>query len=148
MVREVYSIDSVMNECYSFCDVEVRIRDTCVFFFSSRRRLTRCALVTGVQTCALPILFIAWIAPRGIVAVAVTGLFSLRLADFGFIGARDLQSLGFAVVIVTIFAHSFSASWWARRLGIDKGKELGVLLIGANGWTNAFGSAQIGRAHV
>src|SRR3546814_14370204 len=27
----------------------------CVFFFSIRRRLTRCALVTGVQTCALPI---------------------------------------------------------------------------------------------
>src|SRR3546814_9145192 len=26
------------------------------FFFSSRRRHTRCALVTGVQTCALPIL--------------------------------------------------------------------------------------------
>src|SRR3546814_8748351 len=30
-----------------------------VFFFSSRRRHTRCALVTGVQTCALPILFAA-----------------------------------------------------------------------------------------
>src|SRR3546814_7408015 len=27
----------------------------CVFSFSSRRRHTRCALVTGVQTCALPI---------------------------------------------------------------------------------------------
>src|SRR3546814_17320254 len=27
----------------------------CLFFFSSRRRHTRCALVTGVQTCALPI---------------------------------------------------------------------------------------------
>src|SRR3546814_1437051 len=27
----------------------------CWFFFSSRRRHTRCALVTGVQTCALPI---------------------------------------------------------------------------------------------
>src|SRR3546814_8009895 len=27
----------------------------CCFFFSGRRRLTRCALVTGVQTCALPI---------------------------------------------------------------------------------------------
>src|SRR3546814_15538106 len=27
-----------------------------LFFFSSRRRHTRCALVTGVQTCALPIL--------------------------------------------------------------------------------------------
>src|SRR3546814_3381757 len=32
-----------------------------LFFFSSRRRHTRCALVTGVQTCALPIL--ANIAP-------------------------------------------------------------------------------------
>src|SRR3546814_2942142 len=28
-----------------------------LFFFSSRRRHTRCALVTGVQTCALPIYF-------------------------------------------------------------------------------------------
>src|SRR3546814_16836754 len=28
---------------------------SCVCFFSSRRRHTRCALVTGVQTCALPI---------------------------------------------------------------------------------------------
>src|SRR3546814_1596641 len=27
----------------------------CIFFFSSRRRHTRCALVTGVQRCALPI---------------------------------------------------------------------------------------------
>src|SRR3546814_8742905 len=27
----------------------------CIFVFSSRRRHTRCALVTGVQTCALPI---------------------------------------------------------------------------------------------
>src|SRR3546814_10644330 len=28
-----------------------------LFFFSSRRRHTRCALVTGVQTCALPIYY-------------------------------------------------------------------------------------------
>src|SRR3546814_8682953 len=39
------------------------IRSTCFevvilfFFFSSRRRHTSCALVTGVQTCALPILY-------------------------------------------------------------------------------------------
>src|SRR3546814_3837503 len=31
------------------------------FFFSSRRRHTRCALVTGVQTCALPICY--WTDP-------------------------------------------------------------------------------------
>src|SRR3546814_10306223 len=32
------------------------------FFFSSRRRHTRCALVTGVQTCALPIYDLARVA--------------------------------------------------------------------------------------
>src|SRR3546814_19102933 len=33
-----------------------RLSSICImFFFSSRRRHTRCALVTGVQTCALPI---------------------------------------------------------------------------------------------
>src|SRR3546814_9991175 len=31
------------------------VRDMLVFLFSSRRRHSRCALVTGVQTCALPI---------------------------------------------------------------------------------------------
>src|SRR3546814_14379087 len=36
-----------------------------VFFFSSRRRHTRCALVTGVQTCALPISKIALDKLRG-----------------------------------------------------------------------------------
>src|SRR3546814_4971649 len=35
------------------------------FFFSSRRRHTRCALVTGVQTCALPILRLAAILASG-----------------------------------------------------------------------------------
>src|SRR3546814_10196208 len=35
------------------------------FFFSSRRRHTRCALVTGVQTCALPICFLAILKAGG-----------------------------------------------------------------------------------
>src|SRR3546814_2654618 len=35
------------------------------FFFSSRRRHTRCALVTGVQTCALPIYYNLCIQARG-----------------------------------------------------------------------------------
>src|SRR3546814_2557914 len=35
--------------------MRVRLRRLFSFFFSSRRRHTRCALVTGVQTCALPI---------------------------------------------------------------------------------------------
>src|SRR3546814_5037401 len=43
-----------------------------LFFFSSRRRHTRCALVTGVQTCALPIScstaqLAGWTVPTGLV---------------------------------------------------------------------------------
>src|SRR3546814_11641711 len=37
----------------------------CFFFFSSRRRHTRCALVTGVQTCALPISSTLSVLPSG-----------------------------------------------------------------------------------
>src|SRR3546814_20479654 len=37
------------------CDHDVIVCVDMVFFFSSIRRHTRCALVTGVQTCALPI---------------------------------------------------------------------------------------------
>src|SRR3546814_5309751 len=39
------------------------------FFFSSRRRHTRCALVTGVQTCALPIFRGEGFAPVSIITV-------------------------------------------------------------------------------
>src|SRR3546814_1588229 len=41
--------------CYVFCFACSVVFVFFVFFFSSRRRHTRCALVTGVQTCALPI---------------------------------------------------------------------------------------------
>lgn len=83
-------------------------------------------------------MFVAWIAPRGIVAAAVTGLFALRLSDYGVPGAEALVPLSFAVVITTIFAHGFTAAPFARWLGLDRGKGEGVLLVGANSWTIAF----------
>ena len=86
-------------------------------------------------------LFVAWIAPRGVVAIAVTSLFALRLEDFGMKDADALVPLVFGVVVATIFAHGFSAAWVARRLGIDKGKGDGVLLVGANAFTIALGTA-------
>src|SRR3546814_2286105 len=44
----VCCVISIYLDSYSICML-------LCFFFSSRRRHTRCALVTGVQTCALPI---------------------------------------------------------------------------------------------
>src|SRR3546814_17085172 len=60
------------------------------FFFSSRRRHTRCALVTGVQTCALPIWAVAVPAPDTVAA----GLGAGR--GMGIAGAPldDLEALG------------------------------------------------------
>src|SRR3546814_10457783 len=43
-----------MSSCLLFCRI-VFVSLFHSFVFSSRRRHTRCALVTGVQTCALPI---------------------------------------------------------------------------------------------
>src|SRR3546814_1324737 len=60
-----------------------------VFFFSSRRRHTRCALVTGVQTCALPISLIADMfetmqAAGGVGLAAPQIGVDLQLVIFGF----------------------------------------------------------------
>src|SRR3546814_8159191 len=57
----MHLIVSLAQVCYIVITVEYScivlfIASLCsFFFFSSRRRHTRCALVTGVQTCALPI---------------------------------------------------------------------------------------------
>src|SRR3546814_4212032 len=46
----------VIGVMFRYCMLYVDSLSVLVFFFfSSRRRHTRCALVTGVQTCALPI---------------------------------------------------------------------------------------------
>src|SRR3546814_13980851 len=55
------------------CDFCTQLLCWCVFFFSSRRRHTRCALVTGVQTCALPI-------SRPSRRIEIGQLYSVRLA--------------------------------------------------------------------
>src|SRR3546814_7820128 len=58
----VYSDSICVLHCYCvtfllacLCQCIVVCLFSCFFFFSSRRRHTRCALVTGVQMCALPI---------------------------------------------------------------------------------------------
>src|SRR3546814_10228845 len=57
------------------------------FFFSSRRRHTRCALVTGVQTCALPIYDLARVA-RFEIGDGFLNLRALARRDVNARGAR------------------------------------------------------------
>src|SRR3546814_8627263 len=60
-----------------------------VFFFSSRRRHTICALVTGVQTCALPISIASFAIVR-IAAALLLALAPLFVAFLLFDGTRRL----------------------------------------------------------
>src|SRR3546814_4888481 len=73
-----------------------------VFFFSSIRRNTRCALVTGVQTCALPI----WIA---LPLVSWLG-FDPKASN----SAEALDGLLLVFAIGPAVAHSLSAALIAR----------------------------------
>src|SRR3546814_4267343 len=58
------------------------------FFFSSRRRHTRCALVTGVQTCALPIS-----ANRIIKAYAAANGIEIKGEDYTPLGSTDFSTI-------------------------------------------------------
>ena len=82
-------------------------------------------------------IFLAWIAPRGIVAVAISGLFALRLSDLGYADGTILISLSFAVCVATIVAHGFTMAPVARWLGVTGSTTPGLLLVGATPWSIA-----------
>ncbi len=82
-------------------------------------------------------LFIAWIAPRGIVLVAISGLFALRLTDLGYSDGNILIGLSFAVVVTTIIAHGFSVDIVARWLKVKGTSRPGLLIVGSTPWTIA-----------
>lgn len=80
-------------------------------------------------------LFIGWIAPRGIVAVAISGLFALRLDNLGYGDGGTLVALSFAIVAATIVAHGFSMAPVARLLGVTAPGGEGLLVVGATRWS-------------
>lgn len=82
-------------------------------------------------------LFVAWIAPRGIVLVAISGLFALRLTELGYEDGNVLIGLGFAVVVVTVLAHGLTIDLAARLLGLKGETRPGLLLVGSTPWTVA-----------
>lgn len=86
-------------------------------------------------------LFLAWIAPRGIVAVAISGLFALRLDQLGYNDGGLLVALSFAVVAATILAHGFTIGPVAKLLGLKGVGRHGVLIVGATPWSLSLADA-------
>lgn len=77
-------------------------------------------------------LLLSWIAPRGIVAAAVSALFAMKLASSGYSEANMLVSLTFIVILFTVVLQSFTAGFIARWLRVSEPEPKGVLFIGAN----------------
>ncbi len=75
---------------------------------------------------------LSWIAPRGIVAAAVSALFALRLEQEGYAEAPLLVSLTFMVIIGTVVFQSATAGMLSKRLGVASPESKGILIVGAN----------------
>jgi NhaP-type Na+/H+ or K+/H+ antiporter len=76
-------------------------------------------------------LFLAWVAPRGIVAASVSSLFAFRLQEMGYDEARLLAPLTLLIIVGTVLVHGSTAKWWAQRLGVAEAEPQGFLLMGA-----------------
>ncbi|GIT97625.1 sodium/hydrogen antiporter [Sulfurovum sp. TSL1] len=77
-------------------------------------------------------IFLSWIAPRGIIAAAVSALFAIRLEEFGYTEARLLVPLTFMVIMGTILLQGLSARSFAQWLGLREAEPTGMLILGAN----------------
>ena len=87
--------------------------------------------------------FLSAIAPRGIVAAAVTSVFSLRLATAAeergaspeFIAqANQLVPVVFTVIVGTVAFYSLTAKPVSMRLGLASRRRTGILFAGATAW--------------
>ena len=77
---------------------------------------------------------VAWIAPRGIVAAAVAGVFGPDLVAAGYEDAKLLAPLVFALVFATVLLHGFTIGALARRLDLTVAPNT-VMVVGASPWT-------------
>lgn len=78
------------------------------------------------------IAFLAWIAPRGIVAAAIASLFGQRLAGSDMVGGEELRPLVFAVIVGTVFVQGLSAGRVARLLHLRRPSNQGYVILGAD----------------
>jgi len=79
--------------------------------------------------------FLSWVAPRGIVAAAISSLFAIKLETVGLKGAESIVPLVFLVIIGTVVIQSLTAGRWAKFLGVKEGSKEGLLMFGASSFS-------------
>lgn len=84
---------------------------------------------------------IALTGPRGVVLVAVAGLFGERLAALGVADGALVAPLAFVLVTATVVLHGFTLKPLAQALGLAGGDAPGILLVGGSVWSTALAEA-------
>ena len=79
-------------------------------------------------------LFLSWIAPRGIVAAAVSSIFALRLSEIGVESSEALVPVTFLVIVGTVVIYGLTSTPVARWLGVAESDSQGLLIVGAHPW--------------
>lgn len=89
--------------------------------------------------------FLACMAPRGIVAAAVSSVFALRLENNGLSDARLLVPITFIAVIGTVLIYGLTGPWVARRVGLSEPDPQGLLIVGASRWARELAALVQGK---
>ena len=85
--------------------------------------------------------FLAWLAPRGIVAAAVSSLFAQTLEEEGIAGGEELRAVVFLVIGATVVLQGLTGGIVASWLGLRRPSNTGYVILGANGLARAVGRA-------
>jgi len=76
--------------------------------------------------------FLSWVAPRGIIAAAISALFGTRLAAAGMEGGEQLPALVFLVIAATVVFQGATAETIARFLHLRRPRGQGYAILGAH----------------
>lgn len=78
--------------------------------------------------------FLAAVAPRGIVAAAIASVFAIRLDQAGIDGSDRFAGAVLTVLIGSILVYGIGARWIGKRLQVAEPDRVGVLIVGAPEW--------------
>ena len=90
--------------------------------------ITLCTLNSGMNWRQK--LFLAWVAPKGIVSASVASLFAIILTQQGINGGDSIKALVFLTIMMTVFIQGLTARWVARWLQITSSQASGAVIIG------------------
>ena len=81
--------------------------------------------------------FLSWMAPRGIVAAAISSIFAFKLSENGIEGTEVIVPVTFLVIVVTVIVYGITASPMAMFLKVAQSKPQGILFVGAHKWARS-----------